>query len=137
MKDYIEYLLEDYRDKDIFVNIWDDYKQEPEYDKTDNTYLYVEDHDIPNIMVNYIVKELFNYIKDNIKLDNVTFKIISKKYGMKDAYQEHHNEKAVYVKRDRIEISGLTTEKREELLEKIKKSNIVIADVPLKFGSES
>ncbi len=116
-------LFEAYNSDRVHVNIWDDYKQEPEYDRTADTHLYVEESDFPKSMINAIIKQIHGYINDHIKLDGVTYRVVAREY-VHD--RDTANERT--ERRDRIKISGLTTENREALLKGLKKSGMKYAD---------
>lgn len=126
-------LFEAYNRDRVHVNIWDDYKQEPEYDRTADTHLYVEESDFPKSMINAIIKQIYGYIKDHIKLDDVTYKIVAREY-----VYDRNTAKERTERRDRIKIGGLTTENREALLKGLKKSGLEYADATkIDFYSES
>ena len=114
-------LFESFNDmKVIHVNIWDDYKQIPEYDVNDDTTMYIEEGDKLNIEENNsAINRVFDYINSNIKIDNVIF-LMEERNGY-----------------NRITIQNLCTEDREALLKMLKTSKLEYNNIPYKFYSES
>lgn len=123
----------------IPINIWDDYYEEgyiPEGEKQE-TYIYVEDSDIPQEVRKACLEYLLEYINDNLKLDGV--KMWMYFYDSKEKYPnligtEHE---CMFFERWEIRVENLTHERRYSLVEELNNAHLSVDKIPFHIYSES
>lgn len=123
----------------IPVNIWDDYCDDgfvPEGSKQE-TYIYVEDMDIPQETHKGCLGLLLEYINQNIKIDGI--KMWMEWRDWKKLYPAlvgtEHEQYA--FSRWEIRIENLTHAAREAMVEKLQDAGLIYNGVKLDIYSES
>lgn len=117
------------------INIWDDYYEEgyvPE-GKIQETYIYVEDTDIPQEKRYECLSLLSDYMNKNLNLEGV--KTWLKFYDSRTKYPTLDD--MYQFERWEIRVEHLTHRRREKLVEELNKANLSIDNIPFKIYSES
>lgn len=121
------------------INIWDDFWEDgdvPEGDKQE-TYIYVEDTDIPHEKRKECLELLLKYMKDNLVFDGVKMWLFY--YDSKLKYPQligTENEWCLF-ERWEIRVENLTHERLHILLEELKTAKLSLDNIPFDIYSES
>jgi hypothetical protein len=121
----------------IPVNIWDDYYEDgyiPE-GEIQNTYMYVENMNIPHIKTMRYLSYLKEWIANNILyLDGVN--MFFKFYDSRKKYP-NINDPTFHFSRSEIRFEHLTHEKREQLVQDLQNAKLSIDGLDFNIYSES
>ena len=124
----------------IPINIWDDYYEDgdvPEGEIQD-TYIYVEDNDIPHMKRKEYLEKLLQYMNENLSLPGVKmwmyFYDSAVEYPKLAANPEYQY---LLFKRWKIKVENLTHERREVLVNELNQANISADNIPFKIYSQS
>ena len=121
------------------INIWDDYYEDdyvPVGEKQE-TYIYVEDSEIPLEERKKVLEYLLNYINNNLKLEGV--KLFLFFYDSKLKYPTligTENEWCLF-ERWEIRVKNLTHERRHKLVEELELAKLSLNNIPFHIYSES
>lgn len=121
------------------INIWDDYYEDdyvPVGEKQE-TYIYVEDSEIPLEERKKVLEYLLNYINNNLKLEGV--KLFLFFYDSKLKYPTligTENEWCLF-ERWEIRVENLTHERRHKLVEELELAKLSLNNIPFHIYSES
>ena len=124
----------------IPINIWDEYYEEgyiPD-GEIQETYIYVEDTDIPQEKRHECLKVLLDYMNKNLNLDGV--KMWLELYESRKKYPNligNPDAEGMFFDRWEIKIEHLTHERRHKLVDELNAANITIDNVPFEIYSES
>ncbi len=119
----------------IPINIWDDYYEDgfvPEGEKQE-TYIYVEDFDIPQEARKECLEKLLDYINKNLNTDGI--KLWMRFYDSRTKYPQLVD--MYQFERWEIRVENLTHEKREEWVDELQKANLSYNGIPFEIYSES
>jgi len=130
----------------IPINIWDDYYEEGDIPEGEiqETYIYVEDSDIPQEYRKRCLEILLDYMNKNLKLDGVKMWLFY--YDSKEKYPDiNENDNPVFMKeypnfhfqRWEIRVEHLTHERREKLVDELNDAKLNIDEIPFDIYSES
>ena len=127
-------------DKTIPINIWDDYYEDgyvPE-GKIQETYIYVEDNEIPHIKRKEYLEKILQYMNENLNLEGINLSMhfydSAKEYPEFAKNPEYEN---LLFKRWKIKVEHLTHKRLSKLVEELNEANLSADGVPFQIYSES
>jgi hypothetical protein len=120
--------------KPIPINIWDDYHEDghiPE-GEIQETYIYVEDYNIPHDSCRYVLDRFMKFIKNNLRYDNVEMRL--EFYDSKVKYPDYPG---LHYQRWEIKVKHLTHQQREYIVDILYGVNLNLDGIPIRVYSES
>ncbi len=126
--------------KHIPINIWDDFYDDgyvPKGEKQE-TYIYVEDTDIPQDKRKEYLEVLLDYIKTNLNIDDV--KLWMELYESRKKYPnliDNPEAEVMFFDRWEIRIEGITHKRLDEWMGILENENINVNDIPFYIYSSS
>lgn len=124
----------------IPINIWDDFYDDghiPEGEKLE-TYIYVEDSDIPHEKRKQYLEVLLDFINKN--MDTSGIKLRMELYESRKKYPNlvgNPESEKMFFDRWEIKLEGLTHKRLDEWMRKFKNANISADGIPFHIYSES
>ena len=125
--------------KRIPINIWDDYWEDgyvPE-NEIQETYMYVEDTDIPELLRKTTLEYINDYILGILKVDDFQTKLYYYDSAKKYPNLIGTENESMLFKRWELRLYNITHERRYKLLEQLNKANLEFNSIPIEFYSES
>jgi len=124
--------IDDYNE--ITVNIWDDYKAQPEYDENETTYMYVEEHELNDSDKYNITKFLYGVVLMIIYENQNKYSDVDCEFfeysKMNQLYGKIYNEY-------KVNLINFDYNKLKELYNDIKNMKLKYNNIDLLFISES
>jgi len=123
----------------IPINIWDDFYDDgyvPQ-GKTQNTYIYVEEPDIPLEKQEAILQILLEHLKTNVRLEGVTLNLFFNDTSLKYPQFIGTENEWMLFKRWEIRVDNLTHKRLDSLVGELNNAHLDYEGVPFRIYSES